>query len=66
MSKEDWGIQEERGYWLNTRTGEVEVGPLSNALDRVGPFATPEEAARGMEIIAERAKQWALDEELED
>ncbi len=29
-------------YWYNERTGEVEDGPQSLAIDRIGPFATRE------------------------
>lgn len=45
-------------YWYNDRTGEVEVGPQSLAIDRIGPFKTREEAARALEIVAERAAEW--------
>lgn len=48
----------ETEYWYNDRTGEVEVGPQSLAVDRIGPFATSEEAARALEIVAERAAEW--------
>lgn len=45
-------------FWFNERTGEVEEGPQSIALDRIGPFSTREEAARALEIVAERARKW--------
>lgn len=58
MSKKDWGIDDpEETYWFNTRTGEVEVGKLSLAQDRLGPFESREEAARAPEIVAERARK---------
>jgi len=66
MSKQDWGIDEPETYWFNSRTGEVEVGPQSLGLDRVGPFATREEAERATEIVAERARAWAAEEAAED
>ncbi|MET1044416.1 MAG: SPOR domain-containing protein [Microbacteriaceae bacterium] len=53
-------------YWYNTRTGEVEEGMISNAIDRAGPFATREEAARAPEIIAERSRKWAAEEAADD
>ncbi|MGJ0204438.1 methionine aminopeptidase [Leucobacter sp. gxy201] len=60
MGKKDWGIDDPREtYWYNSRTGEVEEGPQSLSLDRLGPFATREEAERADEIVAERARQWA-------
>ncbi|MGI6877689.1 SPOR domain-containing protein [Microbacterium sp. gxy059] len=52
-------------YWYNSRTGEVEKGPQSLAIDRVGPFDTAEEAARAPEVLRERAKSWEEDEERE-
>ena len=33
-------------YWYNLKTGEVEKGYESPAIDRAGPFETAEEAAR--------------------
>lgn len=60
MSKRDWGVEDPADtYWYNTRTGEVEEGPQSLSVDRVGPFATREEAANATEIVAERARKWA-------
>ncbi|PII81428.1 methionine aminopeptidase [Leucobacter sp. OLJS4] len=67
MSKRDWGIDDpQETYWYNTRTGEVEDGPQSLSVDRIGPFATREEAARGPEIVAERAKKWAEEDAQDD
>ncbi|MFV0433498.1 MAG: methionine aminopeptidase [Leucobacter sp.] len=67
MSKKDWGIDDpQETYWFNQKTGEVEEGPQSNALDRLGPFATREEAACANEIVAERARKWAEEEAAED
>ena len=67
MSKQDWGITDRaESYWFNTRTGEVEEGPQSLAPERLGPFATREEAARANEIVAERARKWAEEEAADD
>jgi hypothetical protein len=49
-------------WWYNNKTGEVEEGAQSLAVDRDGPFKTREEAARAPEIIAERARKWAQEE----
>jgi len=46
-------------WWYNDRTGEVEEGPLSLSIDRIGPFETREEAERAPQIVAERARKWA-------
>ena len=47
-------------YWYNLKTGEVEKGYESPAIDRAGPFETPEEAARAPEIMRERSRAWAV------
>lgn len=52
-------------WWYNNKTGEVEEGPQSLGVDRDGPFATREEAARAPQIAAERARAWAAEEEAE-
>ncbi|GGD37418.1 hypothetical protein GCM10010915_17790 [Microbacterium faecale] len=53
-------------YWYNLKTGEVEYGRLSPAVDRAGPFDTAEEAARAPEIMEQRTKAWEEDEKRED
>ena len=50
-------------FWYNERTREVEEGPQSIALYRIGPFSTREEAARALEIVAERAREWNSDDD---
>lgn len=67
MSKKDWDIDDSGDtWWFNQRTGEVEEGPQSLAIDRLGPFASREEAERAEEIVAERARQWAEEDAEED
>jgi hypothetical protein len=53
-------------YWYNLKTGEVERGFESPAVDRAGPFDTAEEAARAPEIMRERSRAWAAEEAAED
>lgn len=43
-------------YWFNLISGEVEEGPNSLAIDRLGPFDTASEATRALEIIRDRAR----------
>ncbi len=43
-------------YWFNTKTNEVEIGKQSLSLDRIGPFASYEEAKNALQIIAQRAR----------
>ncbi|GAA1619984.1 methionine aminopeptidase [Leucobacter chromiireducens] len=67
MSKRDWGIDDpEETYWFNQRTGEVEEGPQSLSIDRVGPFRTREEAAHATQILAERARLLREEDEEKD
>lgn len=49
-------------WWYNTKTGEVEEGMVSPAIDRAGPFASKEEALKAPQLIAERSRKWADDE----
>ena len=53
-------------YWFNTKTGEVEKGRLTAALNRIGPFETEAEARNALEVIRARAKAWREQDERED
>jgi hypothetical protein len=53
-------------YWYNLKTGEVEKGYESPAIDRAGPFDTAEEAARAPEILRERSRAWAEEDARDD
>jgi hypothetical protein len=53
-------------YWFNLKTGQVERGFESPAVDRAGPFDSAEEAAAAPERIAERSRAWAEEEARED
>ncbi|NRD25885.1 MULTISPECIES: SPOR domain-containing protein [unclassified Frigoribacterium] len=48
-------------FWFNTKTHEVEEGKVSPAVDRAGPYATRDEAAKAIETI--KARNAALDAE---
>ena len=48
-------------FWFNLKTQQVESGPQSLSLDRIGPFLDFETAKAGPETIIARAK--ALREE---
>jgi len=59
-------MQEEQvEFWFNSQTGQVEVGPQSLALHRLGPFKSREEAENAPDIIAARAAAWRAEEERE-
>jgi hypothetical protein len=53
-------------YWYNLTTKQVERGFESPAVDRAGPFATAEEAAKAPELLAERSRAWAADDAADD
>lgn len=57
---------DDKRYWYNLTTGQVEHGFESPSVDRAGPFDTAEEAARAPEIIRERSRAWAEEERRED
>ncbi len=67
MGKRDWGIEDPaETYWFNTRTGKVEEGKRSLAIDRLGPFLTRAEAERAPEIVAEKARRLREEDERDD
>jgi hypothetical protein len=55
----------EHQFWYNMRTGEVEQGFQSPSINRVGPFATHEEATHALEKLRENSAKWA-EEDAED
>ncbi len=58
--------KEDTQFWYNSRTGAVEQGAISPAPDRIGPFATRDEAAHAMDIVRERSARWAAEEARND
>ncbi|MEV4555776.1 hypothetical protein AB0K51_02120 [Kitasatospora sp. NPDC049285] len=50
------------GEWFYCiKHGKVEEGPECPAKDRLGPYATREEAAHALETAAERNQEWRED-----
>jgi hypothetical protein len=56
----------EKRYWFNTKTKSVEEGPKSLGLDRIGPFSTYQEAMRAEQIVKDRARAIAEEDNRED
>jgi hypothetical protein len=52
-------------WWYNTKTGQVERESDAPWTDRIGPYATREEAAGAMDRVRENSRRWA-DEEARD
>ncbi|WP_104192646.1 SPOR domain-containing protein [Cryobacterium sp. Y82] len=55
-------VDKEHAFWYNMRTGEVEHGLQSTSLDRVGPFATRDEAAHALEKLRANSAKWSEDD----
>ena len=53
-------------FWYNMKTGGVEQGFQSPAVERVGPFETREEAERALEILRANSAKWAEEEAAEE
>ncbi|WP_345750071.1 hypothetical protein [Microbacterium rhizophilus] len=66
MSMDESPEEIENSWWYNSRTGEVEHGPESPSIHRIGPFASAEEAKRAPAVIEARSKAWAEEEKRED
>jgi hypothetical protein len=56
----------ENEYWYNSKTGAVEQGFQSPAQDRIGPFATRDEAAHALDKLRENSAKWAEEDAAED
>lgn len=54
---------QEKRFWFNTRTRQVEEGPKSLGLDRIGPFTSREEALRAEEIVREKGQKMLAEDE---
>jgi hypothetical protein len=52
----------EHRFWYNMHTGEVEQGFQSPSINRVGPFATREEAAHAMDTLRANSAKWAAED----
>ncbi|NGO70809.1 hypothetical protein [Streptomyces boncukensis] len=48
-------------FFYNVETGEVEEGPQSPGKNRMGPYATREEAERALATASERTSEWESD-----
>jgi hypothetical protein len=59
-------MDEDKKFWFNLKTKQVEYGLKSNSLDRVGPFESEKEAKNAEQLLKERSERWRLEEERED
>jgi hypothetical protein len=56
-------VTEGTQYYYNLSTGTVEEGAQSPAPDRMGPYASREEAQRALSIAAKRNEKWEADDD---
>lgn len=60
------GDPNDRTYWFNTVTGDVEHGRVSPGPDRLGPFATAAEAEKAEQTVRDRAEMWKNEDASDD
>ena len=58
-------MDDAREFYFNISTGEVEEGKVSSWANRMGPYATREEAAHALERAAQRSEAWDEEDERE-
>jgi hypothetical protein len=55
-------MEGERRWWFCLKHNTVEPDAGCRAKDRLGPYATREEAAQALEIARQRNKEWDADD----
>jgi hypothetical protein len=53
-------------WYYNVKTGKVEPYEGDKASERLGPYGSPEEAARALEKVQERNEAWDNDPKWND
>lgn len=53
-------------YYFNVRTRQVEQGPRSQAVDRLGPYDTYAEATQALERARARSVEWDEQDEADE
>ena len=48
----------DKQWYFNSVTEQAELGPISPISQRMGPYATREEALKAWEIVEKRNKAW--------
>lgn len=58
-------MSDDEQWWfdLTTKTAVSEPRNRSKAVDRLGPYATREEAERALERVEERNEQWEAEDD---
>ncbi len=61
MTGHDDAMSEDNQWWYCLRHSTVEQGEGCGNTDRLGPYASAEEASRALEKAAERTAEWDND-----
>ncbi|GGI13264.1 hypothetical protein GCM10007377_05090 [Galliscardovia ingluviei] len=56
------GFGMKQQWYFNMRTGKVELGKLSPVTERMGPYASKEDAEHAWQIVQTRNKRWEDDD----
>lgn len=59
-------IDPQNSYWYRVSDGVVEQGPQSPGNQRMGPYASREEAQRALQTAAARTSAWEEEDARED
>lgn len=58
----DIGLEGDDQWWFNLRTQKVERGPGAPNAERLGPFASEQEAAEAPDRARSRSEAWDAEE----
>ena len=57
-------MDEDQSWWYCLKHGNVEQGPGCPGKDRLGPYATREEAEHALDRVRERNEEWDAQDEV--
>ena len=57
-------MNEDQSWWYCLKHGNVEQGPGCPGKDRLGPYATREEAEHALDRVRERNEEWDAQNEV--
>jgi hypothetical protein len=57
-------MNEDQSWWYCLKHGNVEQGPGCPGKDRLGPYATREEAEHALDRVQERNEEWDAQDEV--
>jgi hypothetical protein len=57
-------MNEDQSWWYCLKHGNVEQGPGCPGKDRLGPYATREEAEHALDRVRERNEEWDAQDEV--